>query len=107
MRHEGSSERDVKGLYKKARFGELKNFTGIDSPYEILTNPEITVDTVEMTPGESAGEIIGWLKTMKLDSSRTGRRRARPASNEATPEGMVVEPDRSRPHPSGTGTAVA
>ena len=61
-----AERRDVKGLYKKARSGELKNFTGIDSPYEIPTNPEITVDTVEMTPEESADKIIDWLKTRKL-----------------------------------------
>ena len=44
----------MKGLYKKARAGELKNFTGIDSPYEAPENPEITVNTVEMTPEEAA-----------------------------------------------------
>ena len=39
--------RDVKGLYKKARAGELKNFTGIDSPYEPPANPEIHIDTTQ------------------------------------------------------------
>ena len=38
-------ERDVKGLYKKAREGKIKNFTGIDSPFEIPKNPEVIVDT--------------------------------------------------------------
>jgi adenylylsulfate kinase len=38
-------QRDVKGLYKKARAGEVKNFTGIDSPYEVPANPDVTIDT--------------------------------------------------------------
>jgi len=50
--------RDVKGLYKKARAGELKNFTGIDSPYEAPENPEIRVDTTTMTPAEAAELIV-------------------------------------------------
>ena len=52
-----AEERDVKGLYKKARAGELKNFTGIDSPYERPENPEIRIDTTRMTP-EAAAELI-------------------------------------------------
>ena len=50
--------RDVKGLYKKARAGELKNFTGIDSPYEPPEKPDIVVNTVEMTPAEAADYIV-------------------------------------------------
>jgi bifunctional enzyme CysN/CysC len=50
--------RDVKGLYKKARAGELKNFTGIDSPYEPPENPEIRIDTARMTPEEAADLIV-------------------------------------------------
>lgn len=50
--------RDVKGLYKKARSGELKNFTGIDSPYEEPEKPEIRIDTTAMTPEEAADLII-------------------------------------------------
>ena len=49
--------RDVKGLYKKARSGALKNFTGIDSPYEAPANPEIRIDTSAMTP-EAAADLI-------------------------------------------------
>ena len=56
-----AEERDVKGLYKKARAGELKNFTGIDSPYEVPSNPEITVNTTEMTPPQAAQHIIDWI----------------------------------------------
>jgi bifunctional enzyme CysN/CysC len=49
--------RDAKGLYKKARAGELKDFTGIDSPYEPPEHPEIRIDTMAMTP-EAAAELI-------------------------------------------------
>lgn len=55
---EVAEERDVKGLYKKARAGELKNFTGIDSPYEEPENAEITVNTVAMTAEEAAEHIV-------------------------------------------------
>ncbi len=50
--------RDVKGLYKKARAGQLANFTGIDSPYEVPLDPEIRVNTVAMTPTEAADFIV-------------------------------------------------
>ncbi|MBO9579323.1 MAG: sulfate adenylyltransferase subunit CysN [Sphingobium sp.] len=50
--------RDVKGLYRKARAGELKNFTGIDSPYEAPTDPEISIDTTRMTAEEAADIIV-------------------------------------------------
>ena len=48
----------MKGLYKKARSGELKNFTGIDSPYEEPEKPEIRIDTTSMTPDEAADIIV-------------------------------------------------
>ncbi len=57
--------RDVKGLYKKARDGELKNFTGIDSPYEAPETPEIRVNTVDMTPVEAAEYIITQIMPLK------------------------------------------
>ena len=53
-----AEERDVKGLYAKARSGKLKNFTGIDSPYEEPEAPEIRVNTVEMTAEEAADHIV-------------------------------------------------
>ncbi len=53
-----AERRDVKGLYKKARAGQLKNFTGIDSPYEAPETPEIRIDTTVMTPEEAADLII-------------------------------------------------
>ena len=53
--------RDPKGLYKKARRGELKDFTGIDSPYEPPENPEIRVDTTVLSAEEAAEQIVGFL----------------------------------------------
>ena len=54
--------RDPKGLYKKARRGELKNFTGIDSPYEAPESPEIYVDTTRNAPEQSAEAIVEYLE---------------------------------------------
>ena len=62
---EVAEARDVKGLYKKARSGQLKNFTGIDSPYEEPENPEIRVNTVEMTVEEAADYIISRILPLK------------------------------------------
>ncbi|EDX81975.1 MAG: sulfate adenylyltransferase subunit CysN [Phenylobacterium sp.] len=56
-----AEKRDVKGLYKKARAGELKNFTGIDSPYEAPEAPEIVVDTTTMSAEDAAERIVAWL----------------------------------------------
>ncbi len=53
--------RDVKGLYKKARAGQLKNFTGIDSPYEAPDNAEIVIDTTRLDPEAAAEAIVAWL----------------------------------------------
>jgi len=50
--------RDPKGLYRKARQGEIKNFTGIDSPYEVPESPEIRVETAVLTPEEAAQAIL-------------------------------------------------
>jgi len=55
-------ERDIKGLYAKARSGEIKGFTGIDDPYEEPVNPEINVTTEKKTPTECAREIIDYLE---------------------------------------------
>ena len=54
--------RDPKGLYKKARRGELKDFTGIDSPYEPPEHPEIRIDTTVSSADAAAGQIIEYLK---------------------------------------------
>ncbi len=59
--------RDVKGLYRRARAGEIKEMTGIDDPYEEPESPEVVLDTTSQTPAESAAELIraldrqGWL----------------------------------------------
>jgi bifunctional enzyme CysN/CysC len=55
---EVAEARDVKGLYKKARSGALKNFTGIDSPYEAPINPDIHIDTTKMSPEDAAEMIV-------------------------------------------------
>jgi bifunctional enzyme CysN/CysC len=62
---EVAEARDVKGLYKKARAGQLKNFTGIDSPYEPPEHPDIRVNTVEMSPAEAADYIVRQLMPLK------------------------------------------
>ena len=59
---EVAEKRDVKGLYAKARAGEIKNFTGIDSEYQEPQNPEIEVNTVEMSADEAAEMIVTYLK---------------------------------------------
>ena len=57
-----AERRDVKGLYAKARAGELKNFTGVDSPYEAPQDPEIRIDTTLSSAEESAEQILNWLE---------------------------------------------
>lgn len=59
-------KRDPKGLYKKARNGEIPNFTGISSPYEELINPELVIETDQLTIEEAAEEIIKFLEKKKL-----------------------------------------
>lgn len=54
-------QRDPKGLYKKARSGELRGFTGIDDPYEPPEKPDIVIKSGEMTPQEGAMRILGYL----------------------------------------------
>ncbi|UXU76503.1 MULTISPECIES: sulfate adenylyltransferase subunit CysN [unclassified Paracoccus (in: a-proteobacteria)] len=60
---EVAEARDVKGLYKKARAGQLKNFTGIDSPYEQPENAELVVNTVDLTPEQAAEQIVQYVLT--------------------------------------------
>jgi adenylyl-sulfate kinase len=60
------SERDVKGLYKKALAGEIKNFTGVDDPYEAPLSAEVVVHTDKETPEESARAIVAKLEQMGL-----------------------------------------
>ncbi|SEN54552.1 adenylylsulfate kinase /sulfate adenylyltransferase subunit 1 [Paracoccus alcaliphilus] len=56
-----AEERDVKGLYRKARSGQLKNFTGIDSPYEEPEHAEVVVNTVELSPEEAAEKVLEYI----------------------------------------------
>jgi bifunctional enzyme CysN/CysC len=58
-----AEERDVKGLYKKAQSGEIKHFTGIDSPYEVPENPELTLKTVQDDPATEASAIVAYLRS--------------------------------------------
>jgi len=55
-------QRDVKGMYAKARQGLITGFTGVDDPYEAPIDPEITLDTVNFTPDQNASKIIRYLE---------------------------------------------
>ena len=63
---EACESRDVKGLYKRARAGEIKNYTGIDSPYEAPSNPELVIDTESESLGESVAEVVDFLKSKEI-----------------------------------------
>lgn len=63
---EECERRDPKGLYKKARKGEIKNFTGVDSEYEIPEAAEIVINTVELSIEECADQVIKYLKENKI-----------------------------------------
>ena len=63
---ETCESRDVKGLYKRARTGEIKNYTGIDSPYEAPNNPELVIDTEGESLEESTAKVIGFLKSKEI-----------------------------------------
>ena len=58
--------RDLKGLYKRARLGEIKNYTGINSPYEIPDNPELIIDIDKESLEESVSKIISFLQTKSI-----------------------------------------
>ena len=58
--------RDVKGLYKRARAGEVENYTGIDSPYEVPSNPELTIDTENESLEKSVNRIVDFLKSKTI-----------------------------------------
>ena len=59
---EKCESRDVKGLYKRARAGEIKNYTGIDSPYEVPENPELIIDTDNQSLEDSVSTILEFLE---------------------------------------------
>src|SRR5687768_3761018 len=58
---EAAEGRDPKGLYKQARAGEIKGFTGIDDPYEAPEHPELVLDTERLSPDESARAVVNYL----------------------------------------------
>ena len=58
--------RDLKGLYKRARLGEIKNYTGINSPYEIPDNPELIIDIDKEVLEESVSKIVSFLQTKSI-----------------------------------------
>lgn len=59
-------QRDIKGLYKKARQGEINNFTGISSPYEEPQNPELRIDTSQLTLEQSVEQVISLLRARNI-----------------------------------------
>ena len=63
---EECERRDVKGLYKRARAGEIKKFTGIDSPYEVPNSSEISINTKKLTVDESLDNILNYLKMKNI-----------------------------------------
>jgi adenylylsulfate kinase len=63
---EECERRDVKGLYAKARSGEIKEFTGVSDPYEPPENPELVIDTETQSPEESAQQILTYLEESGL-----------------------------------------
>ena len=63
---EACESRDVKGLYKRARAGEINNYTGIDSPYEAPENPELVVNTESESLEESIAKVIDFLKSKRI-----------------------------------------
>jgi adenylylsulfate kinase-like enzyme len=58
--------RDPKGLYKKARAGEISNFTGLDAPYETPENPEVHLETATLSVDEAAAQVIGYLDEQSI-----------------------------------------
>jgi adenylyl-sulfate kinase len=67
---EEAERRDVKGLYAKARAGEIKEFTGVSDPYEAPENPELVLDTENQSPEESAQQIVAYLEERDLIPKR-------------------------------------
>jgi adenylylsulfate kinase len=63
-------QRDVKGLYQKARAGQIPEFTGISAPYEAPLSPELTLRTAAQSPEESVGQVLGYLATRGIIPAR-------------------------------------
>ena len=66
FRSERLMARDPKGLYKRAAAGQIKNFTGIDSPYERPENPELTLSTATISPEDAAERIVAYLRAQGI-----------------------------------------
>jgi len=76
---EVAEQRDPKGLYKKARAGEIKNFTGIDSPYQAPENPELVLKTAESSVDKEVESLLGiWVRTAHLQLCKKPVRGAHP-----------------------------
>jgi sulfate adenylyltransferase len=82
-------QRDVKGLYAKARRGEIRNFTGIDDPYEPPPRPEIRLNAVEYSPQENAKQILDYLL-------ERGFARAETMNTKTAPRAIGVESRMAR-----------
>ena len=78
-----AERRDPKGLYKKARAGEIKNFTGIDDPYEAPVDPELHLRTDELSVEEEVSEIVEYLEQNDIIKTRYFTRAADRAANAA------------------------
>ena len=91
-------QRDPKGLYKKALAGEIKNFTGIDDPYEEPENPEVICDTDRETVAESCAKIIRYLEEHGLIPARE------PVSANRNPSSVIRDPLASAPSASDPGS---
>ena len=63
---EDCEARDVKGLYAKARAGDIPEFTGVSDPYEPPLHPEIRIETAGRKPADSAAEVVAWLESHNL-----------------------------------------
>jgi bifunctional enzyme CysN/CysC len=68
-----AEKRDPKGLYKKARAKQIRNFTGIDSPYEVPENPELRIDTTQCSAEEAAQQIVDRLEQDERPSTSTSQ----------------------------------
>jgi adenylylsulfate kinase (apsK) len=64
------AERDPKGLYAKARSGEIEHFTGVSDPYEVPANPELRLDTAGREPAESAASVLARLEELEVVAAR-------------------------------------
>ena len=78
-------ERDVKGLYAKARSGEIKEFTGVSDPYEPPENPELVIETEQQSPEESAQQILTYLEERELIPAAGRRLALRPIAAQPEP----------------------